>query len=81
MRIINISEVKNNLSRLVEEATKGDSFIIAKAGEPLVKVTALNAPELKQTKRVGFLEGQLHVPDDFDNMGRDEISSLFNKKL
>jgi prevent-host-death family protein len=77
MQTINIHEAKTHLSRLVELAAKGESFVIAKAGKPLVKVTALNAPEPEQMKRLGFMAGQLQVPDDFDRMGSDEIAQLF----
>lgn len=77
MQTINIHEAKTHLSRLVEMAAKGESFVIAKAGKPLVKVTALNAPEPEQMKRLGFMAGQLQVPDDFDRMGSDEIAQLF----
>jgi PIN domain nuclease of toxin-antitoxin system len=38
MRTVNIHEAKTHLSRLVEQAAKGASFVIAKAGKPLVKV-------------------------------------------
>ncbi len=78
MRIINIHEAKTNLSHLVEQAAKGNSFIIAKSGKPLVKVTALNVPKPVKMKRIGFMVGQLKVQDDFDRMGSDEIVQLFN---
>jgi prevent-host-death family protein len=45
MQTFNIHEAKTQLSRLVEQAAKGESFVIAKAGKPMVKVMALNAPE------------------------------------
>lgn len=41
METINIHEAKTHLSRLVEQAAKGEPFIIAKAGNPLVKVVPL----------------------------------------
>jgi len=41
METINIHEAKTHLSRLVEQAAKGEPFIIAKAGKPLVKVVPL----------------------------------------
>jgi prevent-host-death family protein len=44
MRIINIREAKAQLSRLVEKVARGEAFVIAKAGKPLVKVTALDMP-------------------------------------
>lgn len=74
---INIHEAKTQLSRLVEQAAKGDSFVIAKAGKPMVKVTALDAPEAGQMRRFGFMAGQIQVPDDFDRMGEGEIEKMF----
>jgi prevent-host-death family protein len=77
MQTINIHEAKTHLSRLVDQAASGEPFVIAKAGKPLVKVIALNAPDAGQVKRLGFLQGQLSVPDDFDRMGNTEIEQLF----
>jgi prevent-host-death family protein len=77
MKSVNIHEAKTHLSRLVDQAAKGQSFVIAKAGKPLVKVSALASPESTQMKRVGFLLGQIAVPDDFDRMGGAEIETLF----
>ena len=77
MRTVNIHQAKTQLSRLVDEASRGESFIIAKAGKPLVKVTPLDAPSAAQRKRVGFLAGQIEVPEDFDEMGREQIEQLF----
>jgi prevent-host-death family protein len=62
MRTVNIHEAKTNLSRLVDAAAKGESFIIAKAGKPLVKVVPIDAPPVK--KRLGFLEGQMFGVDE-----------------
>ena len=75
MRTINIHQAKTQLSRLVEEAAKGESFVIAKAGKPMVKVVALDAP--KAARRLGFLDGAFAVPDDFDSMGQGEIERMF----
>ena len=77
MRTINIHQAKTQLSRLVDEAANGKSFIIAKAGEPLVKVTALDAPTGSQVRRLGFLRGQFSIPDDFNDMDSAEIERLF----
>jgi len=77
MQTINIHEAKTHLSRLVDQAAAGEPFVIAKAGKPLVKVIALNAPDAGQVKRLGFLQAQLSVPDDFDQMGDTEIAQIF----
>jgi prevent-host-death family protein len=81
MRTYNIHDAKTQLSRLVEQAAKGESFVIAKAGRPMVKVMALNAPESSRIKRFGFLAGQITVPDDFDTMGADVIRAMFEGEV
>jgi prevent-host-death family protein len=77
MRTINIHEAKTHLSRLVEQAAAGEPFVIAKAGKPMVRVTALDAPTGPQMRRLGFLSGEIAVPEDFDRMGGEEICDLF----
>ena len=77
MRTVNIHEAKTQLSRLVDQAAKGEPFVIAKAGKTLVKVVALDAPEPATVRRIGFMAGQGSIPDDFDTMGQEEIERLF----
>ena len=78
MQTINIHEAKTHLSRLVDQAANGEPFVIAKAGKPLVKVVPLGSPEAGQVKRLGFLSGHIEVPDDFDQMGGNEVEVLFD---
>ena len=80
MQTINIHEAKTHLSRLVEEAAQGKSFIIAKAGKPLVKVSPLSVEDQKGNEKLGFMEGEISVPDDFDLLGVPEIMLLFEGK-
>ena len=77
MRSYNIHEAKTHLSRLVEAAANGESFVIAKAGKPMVKVVAIEAVEAPKPKRLGFLAGKISVPVDFDTMFEDEIAEMF----
>ena len=79
MRIVNIHEAKTHLSRLVERAARGEPFIIAKAGKPLVRVVSLDAPDPDKKRRLGFLSGAFSVPEDFDMMGADQIEELFHR--
>ena len=67
----------HNLGWLLITLSNYDSFIIAKAGKPLVKVIRLDAPSAGQIRRLGFMTGQITVPDDFDSMGAKEIELLF----
>lgn len=75
MITVNIHEAKTQLSKLVEQAANGEAFVIAKAGKPLVKVSGLKAPPAP--RRLGFLAGEIAVPDDFNRMGHAEIETLF----
>lgn len=77
METVNIHHAKTHLSRLVDRAAKGESFIIAKAGKPLVKVVPLETEERPKPKRIGFMEGEIQVPDDFNEMGAEEIRKMF----
>lgn len=77
MRTVNIHEAKTHLSRLVEQAANGEPFVIARAGKPLVRVVAIDAPEASAMRRRGFLAGEIDVPADFDTMGGAEIEALF----
>lgn len=78
MRTVNIHEAKTHLSRLIEDAMEGETFVIAKAGKPMVKVTRIDAPEPAKVRRLGFMAGQITVPDDFDRMGGEMIEQLFD---
>ena len=78
MNTVNIHEAKTHLSRLVEQAARGESFVIAKAGKPMVRVTALDASVVTApVRRLGFLAGEIAVPEDFDRMGSVEIEEQF----
>lgn len=70
-------EAKTHLSRLVERAARGEGFIIAKAGKPLVKVVPLSSREAAGPRRLGFMTGEISVPDDFDRMGENAIERAF----
>ena len=76
MTIVNIHQAKTHLSRLVARVALGESFVIAKAGKPLARVIPIEATDSPED-RLGFMKGETEVPKDFDNMGRDEIASLF----
>jgi antitoxin (DNA-binding transcriptional repressor) of toxin-antitoxin stability system len=71
--IVNISEAKANLSKLVNMVYHGEKVIIAKNNLPLVELV-IHKPEGK--RKLGLLIGKLEVPDDI--MGEDsEINEMF----
>lgn len=77
MKTVNIHEAKTHLSRLIIEAANGSPFIIARAGKPVVKVIAFEAPDQEKVRRLGFMSGLIVVPEDFNQIGEEEIHNLF----
>lgn len=80
MDTFNIHEAKTHLSRLVERAARGEPFVIAKAGKPMVKVIPIDDPIARPVQRIGFLKGVFAIPDDFKAFGREEIEEMFYGK-
>ena len=73
---VNIHEAKTHLSRLVEQASKGREFVIAKAGKPMVRVVPLQATPAVRT--LGFLAGQGSVEADVKKAFALEIEAMFD---
>jgi len=79
MKTVGIHEAKTHLSRLVDEAARGEAFVIAKSGRPMVKVVAVDAVTPAVSQRIGFMREAIRVPDDFDIMGQDQIEAAFGR--
>ncbi|MFC5344655.1 type II toxin-antitoxin system Phd/YefM family antitoxin [Brevundimonas staleyi] len=83
MDTLNIHAAKTHFSGLVERAEAGETIIIARAGKPVAKLTPLEPQPTEDrvamaARRIGFLKGQMSIPDDFNEMGREEIERMFN---
>ena len=78
MLTVNIHQAKTQLSKLVDMASKGEPFIIARAGKPLVKVTSLEAEAVKPPRRLDFLKGRSGVTVDHKAAFKDEIDAMFH---
>ncbi len=77
MTTINIHAAKTQLSRLVDQAAAGEEIIIAKAGRPVAKLTALNSGEARPKRVLGSLAGRAVIPPDFDAPLPDEVLDAF----
>lgn len=71
--IVNISEAKANLSKLVNMAYHGEKVVIAKNNLPLVDMV-VHKPEGK--RKLGLLAGKFTVPDDLIDEDSD-INEMF----
>jgi len=74
MKTVNIQVAKTHLSRLVEEAVKGEEIVIAKAGRPCVRLVPYR--ELVGPRKLGIWKGRVRMTRDFD-ASDDEIARLF----
>jgi prevent-host-death family protein len=74
---VNMHDAKTQFSRLVDRAAAGETIIIAKAGTPVARLVPLEPLTQGGPRRTGFLLGMYTVPDDFDRMFEQEITSAF----
>jgi prevent-host-death family protein len=76
--IVNMHQAKSSLSRLVERALAGEEIVIARNGEPLVKLVPVSK---EQKPRVpGKYKGKIRIGPDFE-FTDEEISELFEGPL
>lgn len=73
---VNLHEAKTHLSRLVDQAAKGQEFVIAKAGRPMVRVVPIEAPPVLRV--LGFLAGQGTIAADVKSAFAEDIDAMFN---
>jgi len=74
MMMVNIHAAKTHLSSLIEKACSGEEVVIARDGEPMVKLTPVASPKVE--RKPGSLKGKLVVPDSFfDPLPDDELSA------
>ncbi len=79
MKQLNLHEAKAKLSRLVDQAARGKSIIIAKSGTPVAKLGPIDEGKAKKIK-FGFMKGEIKIADDFDAPLPDEILKTFENE-
>lgn len=77
MKQVNIHEAKTHLSKLIQAAENGEEIVIARAGKPVVKITAYQ-PTKPGRRNLGLLEGKIWISDDFDDPLPEEIQRAFD---
>lgn len=78
MKVVNLHAAKTNLSRLVDDAVKGDEVVIAKSGKPLVRLVPIEPTR----PRAGFGvdRGMIRIREDFDAPLPRRIRNAFGVK-
>lgn len=78
MTVVNVHEAKTNLSRLIEQALRGEEVVIARNGVPAVKLVRIEAETKKKPKRQGgFWAGKIREIDPDWWKPDDELADLF----
>jgi prevent-host-death family protein len=75
MERVNVHEAKTHFSRLLDRAQEGEEIVIAKAGRPVARLGPLARPGKK--RRLGLLDGQFRIPDDFNAPLPDGVIAAF----
>ncbi len=75
MQTVNIHEAKTQLSRFIDQATLGESIIIARAGRPVARLVPLEA--VKKTRLLGLGKLTYSLPANFDTLHSDAIQNMF----
>lgn len=78
MAIVNVHEAKTQLSRLIEQALRGEEVVIARNGVPAVKLVQLDpAASAKPWREPGQLAGVFVEIDPDWWKPDDELADLF----
>ena len=76
---VNMHEAKSQLSRLGKAAWEGEDVVIARAGEPYLRLVPYR--ERKARRKLGGLEGQIRIAPDFDETPPEVIEAFWNSKV
>jgi len=76
---VNMHEAKSQLSKLGKLAWEGEEIVIAKDGEPYLRLEPYRKPKTK--RQSGVLKGQIWIAQDFDETPQEVIDSFWNSKI
>ncbi|MCY3729499.1 MAG: hypothetical protein OXF97_10960 [Nitrospira sp.] len=76
---VNMHEAKSQLSKLGKLAWEGEEIVIAKAGEPYLRLEPYRKSKTK--RKSGVLKGQIWIAPDFDETPQEVIDSFWNSKI
>jgi prevent-host-death family protein len=69
--VVNMHQAKSSLSRLVERALAGEDVVIARDGEPLVRLVPI--PKRREPRIPGRMNGKIWIAPEFDQMSEEEL--------
>lgn len=76
---VNMHEAKSQLSRLGKAAWAGEEVVIARAGEPYLRLVPYR--EQKTRRKLGGLEGQIRISPDFDEPDEELMDLIEQSRI
>lgn len=76
---VNMHQAKSQLSRLGKLAWEGEEIVIARAGDPWLRLTPYH--ERGEARKLGGLEGEIWMSPDFDEEDEELIEAFENSKI
>lgn len=76
MRVVNVSEAKAQLSRLLLEVERGETVVIGRAGRPVARLVAYEADSTPRDLDAPW-KGQVEIAEDFEELP-DELLAAFH---
>jgi len=67
--ITNVHEAKSQLSKLIEQAERGEVVIIARSGKPVAMLVAYKPDQA--ARQGGQWRGKIRVAKDFDDLPKE----------
>ncbi len=72
---VNVHEAKTHLSRLLDEVDSGEEIIIARAGKPCARLTAIASTPRTPGSMVGVWPDLAETSSFFDALPDDELDA------
>ncbi len=85
MTTVTIDEAQHDLPKLVARVEQGETIVLERDGKAVGQLGPVSTAELPEgTKdasfRLGMLEGQARIPENWKELGRQEIEEEFYGK-
>lgn len=76
-KTVNVHEAKTHFSRLLARVERGEEIVIARAGRPVARLSALDRP--KEERVLGLDRDTMVIASDFDAPLPDDLLAEFER--
>jgi prevent-host-death family protein len=73
---VSVDQARKQFSALLDEVSRGASFVIAKSGKPVALLSPIE-PRKRRKSRIGFMKGRIKFAPDFDTPLPEDVIKSF----